>query len=52
MYRGFVLRMCNDGESFDILHEDTEGYHLIAIVGSYDKAVKWVDEWYKKIQGV
>ena len=50
MYRGFILRLCNDGVSYDILHENSNGSgeHLIAIVGSYEKAKQWVDEWYQK----
>ena len=50
MYRGFILRKCNDGISYDILHKnyDNNGEHLIAIVGSYEKAKQWVDEWYRK----
>ena len=50
MYRGFILRECNDGVSYDILHKnfDGSGEHLIAIVGSYEKAKQWVDEWYRK----
>ena len=50
MYRGFILRICNDGVSCDILHKnfDGSGEHLIAIVGSYEKAKQWVDDWYKK----
>lgn len=50
MYRGFILRICNDGVSYDILHKnfDGSGEHLIAIVGSYEKAKQWVDEWYRK----
>ena len=48
MYRGFILRKCNDGISYDILHSHSGGgEHLIAIVGSYDKAKEWVDNWYK-----
>ena len=50
MYRGFILRMCNDGVHCDILHENSNGVgeHLIAIVGSYEKAKQWVDEWHQK----
>ena len=50
MYRVFILRICNNGVSCDILHENSNGSgeHLIAIVGSYDKAKQWVDDWYKK----
>lgn len=49
-YRGFILRKCNDGLHYDILHEnsDKKGEHLIAIVGSFEKAKKWIDEWYEK----
>lgn len=47
-YRGFLLRKCNDGASIDILRETKNYYLLIAIVGSYDAAVKWVDEWHEK----
>ena len=25
MYRGFILRECNDGVSYDILHENFDG---------------------------
>lgn len=50
MYRGFILRKCNDGVHYDILHKiiDGSGEHLIAIVGSYEKAKQWVDDWYRK----
>ena len=50
MYRGFILRKCNDGVHYDILHENLDGCgeYLIAIVGSCEKAQQWVDEWYKK----
>ena len=50
MYRGFILRECNDGVSYDILHKNfnDNGEHLIVIVGSYEKAKQWVDEWYRK----
>ena len=50
MYRVFILRECNDGVSYDILHKNfnDNGEHLIAIVGSYEKAKQWVDEWYRK----
>lgn len=47
-YRGFLLRQCNDGASIDILRETKNYYLLIAIVGSYDAAIKWVDNWHKK----
>ena len=47
-YRGFILRMCNDGKSYDILTDAKTHYALICIVGSHDRAVEWVDEWYKK----
>ena len=50
MYRDFLLKMCNDGEHYDILHQDIESFHLIAIVESYDKAIEWVDEWHKKYE--
>ena len=50
MYRGFILRKCNNGINYDILHKNSDGVgeHLIAIVSSYEDAKQWVDEWYKK----
>lgn len=50
MYRGFILRICNDGVSCDILHKnsDENGEHLIAIVDSYERAKRWVDDWCSK----
>ncbi len=52
MYRGFILRQCNDGISYDILHKNLDGIgeHLIAIVGSHEKAKQWVDDWYQKYE--
>jgi len=47
-YRGFILRMCDDGKSYDILSDIETHYALICIVGSHDKAVEWVDEWHEK----
>lgn len=43
-YRGFYLRVCNDGKSYDILSEPN--WYLIAIVGYLEKAKSWVDDWY------
>ena len=43
-YRDFIFRKCNDGTSIDILYETKDYYILIAIVGSYDAAIKWVDK--------
>lgn len=45
-YRGFYLRVCNDGKSYDILSEPH--WYLMAIVGSLDKAKQWVDDWHKE----
>lgn len=47
-YKGFLFRKCADGASIDILRETRNYYLLIAIVGSYDAAVKWVDAWHEK----
>jgi len=48
VYKGFVLRPCNDGISYDILNADS--WNLICIVGSLEKAIAWVDDWHGKWQ--
>ncbi len=44
VYKDFVLKTCNDGCSCDILCKDS--WNLICIVGSVEKAIAWVDDWY------
>ena len=46
VYKGFVLRPCNDCISYDILNADS--WNLICIVGSLEKAMAWVDDWHRK----